>query len=144
LLDYTRQLIAFRRAHPVFRRRRFLKGTEASELGPRGVGHLAGDRVDVAGHGGDAEGDGPDQVGQRDPPGQDRGRQAAQPWQASYQDSALKTRKQDEPTASGRHTCWCAVIADRSAAMATPVLTLEYSVLASWTAVAHQSIRPGW
>jgi glycogen operon protein len=32
LLDYTRNLIAFRRAHPVFRRRRFLAGTEASEL----------------------------------------------------------------------------------------------------------------
>ncbi|MGO9080534.1 MAG: glycogen debranching protein GlgX [Streptosporangiaceae bacterium] len=32
LLDYTKRLIAFRRAHPVFRRRRFLAGTEASEL----------------------------------------------------------------------------------------------------------------
>jgi isoamylase len=32
LLDYTRQLIAFRRAHPVFRRRRFLAGAEATEL----------------------------------------------------------------------------------------------------------------
>jgi len=32
LLDFTRNLIAFRRAHPVFRRRRFLAGTEASEL----------------------------------------------------------------------------------------------------------------
>jgi isoamylase len=32
LLDFTKDLIAFRRAHPVFRRRRFLTGTEASEL----------------------------------------------------------------------------------------------------------------
>jgi len=32
LQDFTRQLIAFRRAHPVFRRRRFLAGAEASEL----------------------------------------------------------------------------------------------------------------
>ena len=32
LLDYTKHLIAFRRAHPVFRRRRFLVGMEASEL----------------------------------------------------------------------------------------------------------------
>ena len=32
LRDYTRNLIAFRRAHPVFRRRRFLAGAEASEL----------------------------------------------------------------------------------------------------------------
>jgi isoamylase len=32
LLDFSRQLIAFRRAHPVFRRRRFLAGTEAAEL----------------------------------------------------------------------------------------------------------------
>jgi isoamylase len=32
LLDFTKGLIAFRRAHPVFRRRRFLTGTEAAEL----------------------------------------------------------------------------------------------------------------
>jgi isoamylase len=32
LLDFTRQLIAFRLAHPVFRRRRFLAGAEAAEL----------------------------------------------------------------------------------------------------------------
>ncbi len=33
LLDYTRRLIAFRREHPVFRRRRYLAGVEAAELG---------------------------------------------------------------------------------------------------------------
>ena len=32
LLDFTRRLIAFRRAHPVFRRQRFLSGAEAAEL----------------------------------------------------------------------------------------------------------------
>ena len=32
LLAFTKRLIAFRRAHPVFRRRRFLSGAEASEL----------------------------------------------------------------------------------------------------------------
>jgi isoamylase len=32
LLEFTKKLIAFRRAHPVFRRRRFLAGSEASEL----------------------------------------------------------------------------------------------------------------
>jgi len=32
LLDFTRRLIALRRAHPVFRRSRFLAGAEASEL----------------------------------------------------------------------------------------------------------------
>ena len=32
LQDFTRQLIALRKAHPVFRRRRFLSGAEASEL----------------------------------------------------------------------------------------------------------------
>ena len=32
LLDFTRQLVAFRLAHPVFRRRRFLAGAEAAEL----------------------------------------------------------------------------------------------------------------
>ena len=32
LLDFTRQLVAFRTAHPVFRRRRFLGGAQASEL----------------------------------------------------------------------------------------------------------------
>jgi glycogen operon protein len=33
LLAFTRRLIAFRKRHPVFRRRRFLAGTEAAELG---------------------------------------------------------------------------------------------------------------
>ncbi|MGI8449540.1 MAG: glycogen debranching protein GlgX [Streptosporangiaceae bacterium] len=32
LLDFTRRVIALRKAHPVFRRRRFLAGTEAAEL----------------------------------------------------------------------------------------------------------------
>ena len=32
LQDFTKQLITLRKAHPVFRRRRFLSGTEASEL----------------------------------------------------------------------------------------------------------------
>jgi len=32
LLAFTRQMVAFRRAHPVFRRRRFLSGQQASEL----------------------------------------------------------------------------------------------------------------
>jgi glycogen operon protein len=32
LKDFTKQLIALRKAHPVFRRRRFLSGAEASEL----------------------------------------------------------------------------------------------------------------
>jgi isoamylase len=32
LREFTTTLIAFRRAHPVFRRRRFLTGTEATEL----------------------------------------------------------------------------------------------------------------
>jgi isoamylase len=33
LLDFTRRLIAFRRQHPVFRRRRYLAGVDAAELG---------------------------------------------------------------------------------------------------------------
>ena len=33
LLAYTRRLIAFRKEHPVFRRRRYLAGAQASELG---------------------------------------------------------------------------------------------------------------
>jgi isoamylase len=33
LLGFTRQLVALRKAHPVFRRRRFLTGTEAAQLG---------------------------------------------------------------------------------------------------------------
>src|SRR5689334_25433635 len=74
----------------------------------------------------------------------DAGRQASQPWQISYQDRTLETRKQTEPIASGRHTCWWAACADRVAAIATPQLTLKYKVPASCTAVAHQSIRPRW
>jgi isoamylase len=33
LLDFTRKLMKFRQSHPVFRRRRFLAGAEAAELG---------------------------------------------------------------------------------------------------------------
>ena len=33
LLAFTRELVAFRRSHPVFRRRRFLTGAEAGQLG---------------------------------------------------------------------------------------------------------------
>ena len=33
LLAFTERVVALRRAHPVFRRRRFLAGAEASELG---------------------------------------------------------------------------------------------------------------
>ena len=49
LLAFTRQLVAFRRSHPVFRRRRFLAGTEASELGwftPAGRAMTAADWAD--------------------------------------------------------------------------------------------------
>ena len=49
LLDYTKNLIAFRRAHPVFRRRRFLAGAEASELQwftPAGTEMTGGDWAD--------------------------------------------------------------------------------------------------
>jgi glycogen operon protein len=49
LLDFTRRLIALRKQHPVFRRRRFLSGKEASELQwftPAGTGMTAGDWSD--------------------------------------------------------------------------------------------------
>jgi isoamylase len=49
LLGYTRNLIAFRRAHPVFRRRRFLAGAEASQLEwftPAGTEMTGGDWAD--------------------------------------------------------------------------------------------------
>jgi glycogen operon protein len=49
LLDFTKHLIAFRRAHPVFRRRRFLAGAEASELQwftPAGTEMTAADWAD--------------------------------------------------------------------------------------------------
>ena len=49
LRDYTRNLIAFRRAHPVFRRRRFLAGAEATELQwftPAGTEMTGGDWAD--------------------------------------------------------------------------------------------------
>ena len=49
LRDYTKTLIAFRRAHPVFRRRRFLAGTEATELQwftPAGTEMNSGDWAD--------------------------------------------------------------------------------------------------
>jgi len=49
LLDFTQRLIAFRRAHPVFRRRRFLAGAEAAELPwftPEGTPMNSGDWAD--------------------------------------------------------------------------------------------------
>ena len=49
LLDFTKGLIAFRRAHPVFRRRRFLTGVEAAELQwftPGGTSMDGGDWAD--------------------------------------------------------------------------------------------------
>ena len=51
LLDFTRRLVAFRRAHPVFRRRRFLTGAEASELRwftPAGTEMTAADWADAS------------------------------------------------------------------------------------------------
>jgi isoamylase len=49
LLSFTADLVAFRRAHPVFRRRRFLTGAETSELGwftPAGTPMNEGDWAD--------------------------------------------------------------------------------------------------
>jgi isoamylase len=49
LKDFTAKLVAFRRAHPVFRRGRFLSGTEASELAwftPAGTPMDGGDWAD--------------------------------------------------------------------------------------------------
>ena len=49
LLDFTRRLIAFRRTHPVFRRRRFLAGAEAAGLQwftPAGTPMNGGDWAD--------------------------------------------------------------------------------------------------
>src|ERR1700749_5025279 len=71
------------------------------------------------------------------------GRQAAQPWHASNQASALATRKQTDPKTSGRQT-WCRACAVPTAAkMAAKVLTLNSGVPTSCTAVACQSIWPG-
>jgi isoamylase len=49
LLSFTRSLVTFRRSHPVFRRRRFLTGAEADELGwftPAGTAMTQGDWAD--------------------------------------------------------------------------------------------------
>ena len=50
LLTFTKRLIALRQNHPVFRRRRFLAGAEASELGwytPEGSAMTAADWADA-------------------------------------------------------------------------------------------------
>jgi glycogen operon protein len=50
LLAFTRRLVALRKEHPVFRRRRFLAGAEASELGwftPAGTPMTAADWADA-------------------------------------------------------------------------------------------------
>ena len=49
LLGFAKRLVAFRQAHPVFRRRRFLAGAEAAELGwftPAGTAMTAADWAD--------------------------------------------------------------------------------------------------
>ena len=51
LLEYTKQLIALRLRHPVFRRRRFLSGSEASHLRwftPAGIQMTGADWADPA------------------------------------------------------------------------------------------------
>jgi glycogen operon protein len=51
LQDFTKRLIGFRKAHPVFRRRRFLAGAEASELRwftPAGTEMTARDWADAS------------------------------------------------------------------------------------------------
>src|SRR4029079_10353663 len=73
-----------------------------------------------------------------------RERQATQAWQTSNHASALATRKQIEPRASGRHTWWLAASDVRFSRRAVPQLTLKKRVPTSCTAVAHQSIRRGW
>ena len=73
----------------------------------------------------------------------DPGRQAAQPWHASNQASALATRKQTDPKTSGRQT-WCRACAVPTAAkMAAKVLMLNSRVPTSCMAVACQSIWRG-
>jgi isoamylase len=50
LQDFTTRLVALRKQHPVFRRRRFLAGAEASELQwftPQGMGMTSGDWSDA-------------------------------------------------------------------------------------------------
>jgi isoamylase len=49
LLDFTRKLLAFRKAHPAFRRRRFLAGADAADLGwytPAGTAMTAANWAD--------------------------------------------------------------------------------------------------
>jgi isoamylase len=51
LQDFTRRLVALRRQHPVFRRRRFLAGAEAAELRwftPQGAGMTSADWSDAS------------------------------------------------------------------------------------------------
>ena len=51
LLEFTKRLVALRRAHPVFRRSRFLAGAEAAELRwftPAGTEMTAADWSDAA------------------------------------------------------------------------------------------------
>ena len=73
----------------------------------------------------------------------DLGFQAAQPWHASNQASALATRKQTDPKTSGRQTCCRACAVPTTAKMAANVLMLNSRVPMSCTAVACQSIWLG-
>src|ERR1700722_8809578 len=69
------------------------------------------------------------------------GRQAKEPWHSSAQASQLATRKQTEPSASGRQIWWCVPDAPSPTTKAAKVVRLNHSVPASWMRLAHQSIR---
>ncbi len=69
------------------------------------------------------------------------GRQANGPWHSSTQASQLETRKQMEPSASGRHTGWWRDDAPSPTRRALSVVRLNHSVPSNWMLAAHQSIR---
>ena len=69
------------------------------------------------------------------------GRQAKGPWHSSAQASQLETRKQMEPSASGRQTGWWLGDAPSPTSSALSVVRLNHTVPISWMPAAHQSMR---
>src|ERR1700684_2385110 len=69
------------------------------------------------------------------------GRHAKGPWHSSTHASQLETRKQMEPSASGRQIGWWAGDAPSPTRSALKVVRLNHTVPISWMPAAHQSMR---
>ena len=114
---------------------------EGAQIGQGHAQELAA-RGDVRRHRGDAEGDGARPGSGGDPPRDPRRvARRTDPWHSSAQASQLATRKQMEPSASGRQIGWWSGERPNPTSRALRVVRLNHRVPISWMPAAHQSMR---